>query len=293
LLLVLPAVALAQPGDLAPEPVARQLALGQTPRPEVWVAPAQATELVLDAKLDTEAMRRLGPVKGLRRVEVTGDTVVLVPASGLQEGETLEFPLWFAEGPPAQLVLRVDSARAEPRVEVYREHIPPEALQRQVAALNARLEALRAQEASLTSLMEAGLLNSTRVSSSKMTRVEARIQGLTASMGWLLVANGRMGLELNLSLAQEAAPWAPATVRLEPVDRPEPLPLRSLKFLGGAALQPGNTTRLLLEWERPLETKDTAYWLQVTERHGGRSLLMQVNVPAPHATVAPAKETPP
>ncbi len=292
-LLMLSAVAVAQPGDLESAPVVRQLELSQTPRPEVWVAPAQATEVVLDAKLDTEAMRRTGPVKGLRRMEVAEHTVVLVPAAGLMAGETLELPLVFAEGPPALLVLRVDSARAELRVEVYRGDIPPEALKRQVAALTARLAALRDQEASLTPLMEAGLLSPMGVSSYKLSRVGAQIQGLTASAGWLHMANGRLGLEMDLSLAQGAAPWVPATVRLKQTNRPEPLPLRSLKLLGGAALQPGKTTRLLLEWERPLETERSTYRLQVTEQHGGRTLLMEFTFPFASPTAVPEKETKP
>ena len=292
---MLPCVALAQPGSLEPEPVARQLELSQTPRPEVWVAPAQATEVVLDARLDTEATRRAGPARGLRRVEVAEDTVVLVPAPGLREGETLEFPLWFAEGSPAQpvtLVLRVDSARAEPRVELYRGDIPAEALKRHVAALNARLEAQRAQKPSLTQMMSGGVLRPTGVRSHKLSRVEVQGQGLTASEGWLHVADGRLGLEVSLTLAPGSPAWVPATAQLQRLGTPETQLARSMKLLSGAALQPGNTTRLLVEWETPAETMGAKYRLRVNERHGERSVRMNFNL-KPIVDTAPAKETKP
>jgi len=295
LLLTLPTVALAQPGSLEPQPVARQLELRHTPHPEVWVAPAQATVVVLDARLDTEATRRALPAKGLRRVEVAEDTVVLVPAPGLKEGETLELPLWFAEGSLAQpmtLLLRVDSARAEPRVELFRGDIPAEALKRQVAALNARMEALRAQEASLTQMMAGGVLRPTGVRSHKLSSVKVQGQGLTASEGWLHVADGRLGLEVSLTLAPGSPPWVPATAQLQRFGHPETRLVRSMKLLSGAALQPGNTTRLLVEWETPPETKSLQYQLRVNERHGGRSVRMNFN-PKPIVDTAPAKETKP
>jgi len=291
LLLLLPTVAAAQPESLEPEPVARQLALSQTPRPELWVAPAQATEVVLDARLDTEATRRAGMVKGFRRVEVAEHSVVLVPAAGLKEGELLELPLWFAEGAPAQLLLRVDSARAEPRVEVYRGDIPPEALKRQVAALSARMEALRAQETSLTLMMARGVLSPTGVRSYKLD-VEVLGPGLTASEAWLHVADGRIGLEVSLTLAPGSPPWIPATAQLSRSGSPEPLSARSMKLLSGAALQPGNTTRLLVEWEAPPEPRRFTRRLQVKERHGGREVTVQWFF-SPSPGTAPAKETKP
>lgn len=272
--------------------MARQLALTQTPRPEVWVAPARTTEVVLDARLDTEATRRAGPVLGLRKLEVTENSVVLVPAAGLKEGESLELPLWFAEGAPAQLLLRVDSARAEPRVELYRGDIPPEALKRQVAALNARMEALRAQETSLTIMMARGVLSPTGVRSYKLDGVVVQGQGLTASEAWLHVADGRLGLEVSLTLAPGSPPWVPATARLSRSGNREPLSARSMKLLSGAALQPGNTTRLLVEWEARLEPKRFTRRLWVTERHCRREVTVQWHS-SPSPGTAPAKETKP
>jgi hypothetical protein len=176
---------------------------------------------------------------------------------------------------------------------VYQGDIPPEALKRQVAALNARMEALSAQQASLIPLMAAGLLSPTGVRSHKLSEVRVQGQGLTASEGWYHVANGRMGLEVSLTLAPGAAPWVPATAWLKQAARSEPLPTRSLKLLGAAALQPGSTTRLLVEWATPLETKDVGYRLQVNERHGGRSVTVAFRLPKPSPAVAPAKETKP
>jgi hypothetical protein len=196
-------------------------------------------------------------------------------------------------GGPARIVLRVNSARAEPRVEVYQGDIPPEALKRQVAALNARMEAQSAQEASLTPLMVAGLLSPTGVKSHKLSTVEVLGQALTASEGWFRVANGRMGLEVSLTLAPGAATWVPATAWLKRENCPEPLPVRSLKLLGGAALQPGNTTRLLVEWETPLEIEGFTYSLRVNERHGGRSVKVEFRLPKPSPAVVPEKETKP
>ncbi len=274
LLLVLPTVAVAQPGGLGVAPAARQLELSQTPRPELWVAPGRTTWVGLDAPLDMSAMRQTGPVQGLRRVEVSERAVGLVPTAHVEEGTRLEFTLWFADGQPAQgvtLVLTVDSAKAEPEVEVYRGEIPSSALKRRVAALTAQVEALSAREASLSSLVAAGLVGPAGVQSLKLPPfVEITGPGLSSGETWLHVAAGRVVLEVSLTLAPGAPPWAPSAVTLTEASHTEPLPVRGVSLLGGAALQPGNTTRLVVEWQVPLETEDLVYTLQVDERSGER-----------------------
>ncbi len=297
LLLVLPAAALSQPARVEAELPVRQLELSQTARPEVRGAPGQSLLLVLDTPLDMEAMRRAGGVEGLRHVEVTERTVLLVLSTQVREGAQLEFTLWFADGQPAEgvrLVLRVDSARAEPEVKLYRGAIPAEALKQQVAALNARLEAQRAQEPSLTSLRAAGLLGSTGVSSREVGgRVEIQGPGLTVSEGWHHMATGRMALEVTLTLPPGAASWVPGTVRLTEKSDPEPQPVRSMKLLEGAALPPGSTGRLLVEWDTSPEAEGLQYTVEVSERHGKRAVKVTLE-PLPRGfAVTPVKEKKP
>ncbi len=301
LLLVLPAAALAQAGGWEGEPLVRQLELSQVPPPEVWMAPGQATLVLLDARLDTQAMQRASAVEGLRLVEVAERAVTLVLSGGVKAGARLEYTLHFADGQPAEgvtLVLRVDSARAESAVEVYRGAIPAEALKRQVAALNARVQALLSQEAGLLPLMAAGLLAPAGVRSRNVNEpVTVKAPGLTSEDAWHHVATGRMALEVTLTLAPGAPPWAPGAVQLKELSNPEPLPVRSVKLLGGTVLQPGTTTRLLVEWDTPLEVEGLEYTLQVDEQNGKRGVkIKRLRPPEPPEAsqrAAPEKEKKP
>jgi len=298
LLLVLPAVALAQAGGLETEPPVRQLELTQVAQPELWVAPGQSLLVLLDAPLDMEAMRQARAIEGLRHVEVAERSVTLLLSAGVKAGARLKYTLRFADGQPAEgvtLVLRVDSAKAEPAVEVYRGAVPATALRQQGAALNARVEALLSQEASLLPLMAAGLLVPGCVRSFDVNHnVEVTAPGLFHKDAWLHAAPGRMALEVTLTLPPGAPPWAPGAVQLTELSHPGPLPVRGLKLLGGTVLQPGTTTRLLLEWDTPGETKDLNYTLEVDEQNGKRGVLIRNLTPleAPPDAV-PRKEKKP
>jgi uncharacterized protein (TIGR02268 family) len=241
-----------------------------------------------------EAMRRASPVEGLRRMEVTERAVAVVPAAGEEAGARLEFTLRFADGQPAEgvtLVLRVDSARAEPEVEVYRGEIPVAALKRRVAALNAQVTALSAQGASLSPLVAAGLLGAAGVQPQWFApRIEIIGPGLSKGDAWLHVATGRMALEVTLTLAPGAPAWVPGAVKLTGASTPEPLPVHSVKLLGGAALQPGNTTRLLVEWDTPLETEGLEYTLHVAEQSGLRGVTVGNFNPRSETTRTPSKK---
>jgi len=277
LLLALPAAALAQASSLEAALPPRQLELSVSPSPELWVASGQLTLVSLDAPLAVDTLRQAAAVEGLRRVEVAERAVTLVPSAGLKAGTVLKYTLHFADGQPAggvTLVLRVDSARAEPEVEVYRGAIPASALKRQVAALNASLAALRAREASLSALLSAGVLGPAGVSSMNVRQkvIIPPGTGLSREDAWIHRATGRMALEIILTLAPGAPAWVPDEVRLTERSSPEPLPVRSVKLVGGPALQPGNTTRLLVEWDTPLEAEHKRYDVHVTEQSGARAV---------------------
>lgn len=298
LLLILPAVALAQTGGLEAEPPVRQLELTQVPQPELWVAPGQSLLVLLDAPLDMEAMRRARAIEGLRHVEVAERSVTLLLSAGVKAGARLKYTMRFADGQPAEgvtLVLRVDSAKAEPAVAVYRGAIPATALRQQVAALNARVEALLSQEASLMPLMAAGLLVPGGVRSLNVkSKVQVKAPGLAHEDAWLHVVTGRMALEVTLTLPPGAPPWAPGAVQLTEKSHPGPLPVRGLKLLGGTVLQPGTTTRLLVEWDTPVETQGLDYTLKVDEQNGKRGVWIRSLTPQevpPHAV--PRKEKKP
>lgn len=283
LLLALPAAALAQASSLQAQVPPRQLELSASPRPELWVAPGQPTLVALDTPLAVDTLRQAQPVEGLRRVEVAERAVTLIPSAGLKAGTVLEYTLHFADSQPAggvPLVLRVDSARAEPEVEVYRGAIPAAALKRQVAALNASLAAQRAQQTSLSALLSAGVLGPAGVRS-KNVRQKVIIPpgtGLSREDAWVHRATGRMALEVTLTLAPSAPAWAPDEVRLTEPSSPEPLPVRSVKLVGGDALQPGNTTRLLVEWDIPLQAEDMPYVVHVAEQSGARPVTVRLTL---------------
>ena len=283
LMLVLPTPARPQPGGPEAAAGARQLELSQQPRPELWVAPGQATLVRLDAPLDLRRMRQAEPVAGLRRVEVAERAVTLVLEQGLKEGARLDFTLWFADGPPPEAVtlgLTVDRAKAEPEVELYRGKPPAEALERrvqgltaQVAALNARLAALSEREVSLFPLLAAGLLGPQGVRSTSLSSfLKVGAPGLSTADAWLHVAAGRMALEVTLTLAPGAPAWVPGAVTLTEHGSTEPLPVRGLELLSGAALQPGTSSRLMVEWDTPQPADGLLYDLRVSERNGLRSL---------------------
>jgi len=283
LLLVLPSVALAQAGGLEAEPPVRQLELTQVAQPELWVAPGQSLLVLLDAPLDMEAMRRARAIEGLRRVEVAERSVTLLLSAGVKAGARLKYTLRFADGQPVEgvtLVLRVDSANAEPAVELYRGAIPAAARRQQVAASNAHVEPLLPQETNLLPLMAAGLLVPGGVRSLHVKdNVKVSAPGLACEDAWLHASTGRMALEVTLTLPPGAPPWVPGAVKLTEESHPGPLPVRSLKLLGGTALQPGTTTRLLVEWDTPLETQDLDYTLQVDEQNGRRGVRIRYLAP--------------
>jgi uncharacterized protein (TIGR02268 family) len=278
-LLLLPASALAQPESLDMAAAARQIELSQTPSPELWVAPGQTTWVTLDAPLDVSTMRQAPRVEGLRRVEVLERAVALVPGAGVKAGAQLDFTLWFADGQPAEgvrLVLKVDSAKGEPEVEVYRGEIPPAALKRQVDAWKAQVAALTAREASLSAVVAAGLVGPAGIRTLDMSdRVQLLAPGLTSGAAWLHIAAGRMALEVTLTLAPGAAAWAPDTVTLTEMIHGTPLPVRSVRLVGGAALQPGNTTRLLVEWDVPPAAVGLEYDLKAAEQSGERGVTVK------------------
>jgi len=283
LVLVLPIPARPQPGGLEAAAGARQIDLSQQPRPELWVAPGQATLVRLDAALDLRRMRQAEPVEGVRHVEVAERAVTLVLEQGLKEGARLEFTVWFAEGPSPEAVtlgLTVDRARAEPEVELYRARPPAEALERRVqgltahvAALNARLAAVSTREVSLFPLMAAGVLGPQGVRSVNLSRrLKVGAPGLSVEDARLHVAAGRMALEVTLTLAPGAPAWVPGAVTLTEHGSTEPLPVRGLELLSGAALQPGTSSRLMVEWDTPQPADGLLYELSVSERNGPRSL---------------------
>jgi uncharacterized protein (TIGR02268 family) len=281
--LVLPPTARAQPLGLKGAPATRQLELSQLPQPELWVAPGQTTLVLLDAPLDIQRMRQAEPPEGLRRMEVTENSVTLVMAEGLEDGARRELTLWFADGRPAEgvtLVLTVDHAKAEPEVELYRGRPPAEALERrveglnaQVAALNARIAALSERQVSLFPLIAAGVLGPQGVRSMTISAIfKLGAPGLSTGDGWLHVAAGRIGLELTLTVAPGAPAWVPGAVTLHENGSSEPLPVRGMELLSGAALQPGTSTRLLVEWDTPQPADGMEYVLKVEERNGPRWL---------------------
>jgi uncharacterized protein (TIGR02268 family) len=298
LLLLFPSTAQAQARSLEAGLPTRQLEFSVSPRPELWVAPGQPLLVLLDAPLAMDRMRQAGAVEGLRRVEVAERSVTLVPGAGLKAGTLVEYTLHFADGQPAAgvtLGLRVDSARAEPEVEVYRGDIPAAALKRQVAALNASLAALRDQGATLSALLTTGLLGPAGVKSSKLQQfsVFPKDSGLSQGDTWVHSATGRMALEMTLTLAPGAPPWVPGEVLLTETATLEPLPVRGVKLVGGPALQPGNTTRLLVEWDTPLEAELTEYTVHVNEHGGARSVTQSVKPLSTRSPVAAPKEKKP
>lgn len=283
LVLVLPTSAEPQPGGPEAAAGARQIDLSQQPRPELWVAPGQATLVRLDAALDLSRMRQAGPVEGVRHVEVAERAVTLVMARDLKDGARVDFTLWFAEGPPpggVTLGLTVDRARAEPEVELYRGRPPAEALERrvqgltaQVAALNAQRAALSEREVSLFPLIAAGVLGPQGVRSVDLSkRLKVGAPGLSAADARLHVAAGRMALEVTLTLAPGSPAWVPGAVTLMEHGSNEPLPVRGPELLSGAALQPGTSSRLMVEWDTPQPADGLLYELSVSERNGPRSL---------------------
>jgi hypothetical protein len=160
-----------------------------------------------------------------------------------------------------------------------------------VAALSAQVATLSTQEASLVPLVAAGLLGPAGVTRMKLTeRVLIEAPGLARGEAWLHVATGRMALEVTLTLAPGAPAWVPGAVTLTEQGSTEPLPVRSVKLLGGAALQPGNSTRLLVEWDTPLETEGLAYALQVEEQSGSRGVTVKKFNPHSEPTRTPSKQ---
>jgi hypothetical protein len=177
----------------------------------------------------------------------------------------------------------VDRAKAEPELELYQGKPPAEALAQrvegltaQVAALNARIAALAEREVSLFPLMAAGVLGPHGVRSISLSRkVDLGAPGISTGEARLYVAAGRMALELTLTVAPGAPAWVPGPVTLLKAGSPEPLPVRGIELLSGAALQPGTSSRLLVEWNTPQPADGLRYLLKVNEHNGPRWIRLE------------------
>jgi hypothetical protein len=66
-----------------------------------------------------------------------------------------------------------------------------------------------------------------------------------------------------------------------------------MKLLGGTALMPGNTTRLLVEWDTPLEAEGLEYTLRANEQNGARAVSVALDPLSASPLTAPAKEKKP
>jgi uncharacterized protein (TIGR02268 family) len=269
---------------------------------EVRVAPGLPTMVLFNAKLDRGAVERAGRELGLARVAVAEDTLLVVPAQEARPGARLTLPIRFA-GEEAHegeaVVLVVDPARAEAYVQVVRRVRTVPALEEALAAALERgaaletaletrsveLATVRAEQASMAPLIEAGVLgrDGLRVVELGAVTWEPREDG-TAN-AWLYVAAGRVAFDIELTLAAQARPWALGEARLIPAKKgAPPIAARVARLLGTAVLAPGEKARLLVEFEVPTEGALKTYRLVVAEQEGERRLYREdVKLAAPAA----------
>ncbi len=129
------------------------------------------------------------------------------------------------------------------------------------------------REVRLFPLMAAGVLGPHGVRSISLAhKVHLGAPGISTGDGWLYVVAGRMALELTLTVAPGAPAWVPGPITLLEAGSPEPLPVRGMELSSGAAIQPGTSSRLLVEWNTPQPADGLEYFLKVEERDGPRWL---------------------
>jgi uncharacterized protein (TIGR02268 family) len=279
---------MAQPGLPNVAPPVRRLELPAPPGElELRLAPSRPTTVLLNAALDRAAMERVAQQPGLVRVEVAESALVLLPAPGVKPGTRLQLTLRFADGQPPEgvpLVLVVDSPGAEAYVEVVRR-------ERTVAALEATLGAERARcaamEVELATLREGAALLTPLVMAGTLGREGIRVvelnlttltppPGLTARHPRLYIATGRLAVEVELTLAEDARPWTPGTATLhDRVNRAAPIFARSVRWLEAPGLVPGGKARLLVEFEVSTADPNGSFDLKVPEQKGERVLKLQ------------------
>jgi uncharacterized protein (TIGR02268 family) len=272
------AAALAQPSSESLLPVRRLTLPDSRGVPEVRLAPGRLTTLLFDAPLDAAALRQAGRAWGFERVEVAERALVLLPRA---QAVAARIPLTvrFADGPPGAgwpLVLVVGRGEAEARVEVIRGTGPVPDAPPDVQAAGGvpapegggPLE----EERGLMGLIATGLLGAQGIQAIRVEPEDWTPPGLTVREARLYVATGRMALEVTLFLARGQAPWSPREAIVDYGQSERATPPAEVQLLEGAVLQPGDTARLVVEWETPAGQVIPRCRLSIPERGGKREV---------------------
>ncbi|WP_225412755.1 DUF2381 family protein [Stigmatella hybrida] len=273
------AAALAQPSSESLLPVRRLTLAGSRDVPEVRLAPGRLTTLLFDAPLEVNALRQVGRTWGFERVEVAERALVLLPRPGKAVAARIPLTVRFADGQPEAglpLVLVMGSGEAEARVEVARGLLPgseeraePQAAGEVPAAEGA---APRAEEGGLMGLISTGLLGEQGIRAIRVEPEDWAPPGMTVREARLYVATGRMALEVTLFLERGEPPWAPGEAIVDLGQSERAAPRAVARLLEGAVLRPGDTARLVVEWDAPTGQTIPGCWLSVPERGGKRRL---------------------
>jgi uncharacterized protein (TIGR02268 family) len=287
------AAALAQPSSESLLPVRRLTLPGPGAVPEVRLAPGRLTTLLFDAPLEVAALRQAGRAWGFERVEVAERALVLLPGSGPAVAARIALTVRFADGLPeagVPLVLVVGAGEAEARVEVVRGPVrsaeAPSGARAAGGIQAVEGEAPRVGEGGLMGLIATGILGEQGVRVLRMEPEDWTPPGLTAREARLYVATGRMALEVTLFLERGEPPWAPGEAIVDHWQSERAAQRVMARLLDGTALQPGETARLVVEWDAPTEQKVLRCKLSVLERGGERefqvnALSLPVRLPGP------------
>jgi uncharacterized protein (TIGR02268 family) len=267
------AAALAQPSSESLLPARRLTLEDSRGVPEVRLAPGRLTTLLFDAPLEAAALRQASRAWGFERVEVAERALVLLPRP---QAVAARIPLTvrFADGPPGAgwpLMLVVGSGGAEARVEVVRPGAVPEAPPEVQAAGGAPRE----EDRGLMGLIATGLLGEQGIRALRVEPEDWTPPGLTVREARLYVATGRMALEVTLFLERGEMPWAPGEAIVDHGQSEKAAPRAVARLLEGAVLLPGETARLVVEWEGTVGQTLPRCRLSVPEQGGEREL--QVN----------------
>lgn len=287
------AAALAQPSSESLLPVRRLTLAGSRDVPEVRLAPGRLTTLLFDAPLEVNALRQVGRTWGFERVEVAERALVLLPQSGKAVAARIPLTVRFADGQPEAglpLVLVVGSGEAEARVEVARGLLPgsEERAESQAAGGAQAPEgaAPLAKESGLMGLISTGLLGEQGIRAIRVKPDDWAPQGMTVRETRVYVATGRMALEVTLFLERGELPWAPGEAIVDLGQSERAAPRAVARLLEGAVLRPGDTARLVVEWEAPTGQKMPRCRLSVSEQGGERAFQVNALLLEPRAPEA-------
>ena len=290
---VLPVLVLSGPVGVAPDAVTcsggvRHIELPAVPTSELLTAcisPGRTTLFSFDAELLAGSLSLEGS-DDFSLLEVGQSTLKLIPSGTLTAGARRQVRVGFKDGAAprsAVFVLVVQTAQADPLVNVYRQARTVESYQQELAERatevrqcreeNARLRGEQHGPGGIVGLRVAGLLDASGIMTRAIDNVaQAPTDVLRVSEFRVYRASQRVAVEMTLQMPEDAPAWAPAGASLI-LQSKKGVELKVLNFWPPEPITPGRYGgSVFVEAEAPADSVTGPFTLKLWDASGARTV---------------------